>query len=117
MITRQILTRLAIVCSVTWTLLGAASAATLTYTTDLNLWLASDLGVTSSGSTVTGWADQSGNGHDGSYAIGAPQVGPSINGLPTISFNGTNDHFDLAGGQVLTSDNYTIFAVAPKSPC
>jgi hypothetical protein len=104
--------RLLLVCCLAGLLPGAARAATLTYTTDLALWLASDLGVTTSGSTVTGWADQSGNGHDGSYTSGEPQVGPTINGLPTISFSGNTDHFDLAGGQVLTSDNFTIFTVA-----
>ena len=104
--------RLSLICCLTVSWSGVARAATLTYTTDLALWLASDLGVTTSGSTVVGWVDQSGNGHDGSYTYGAPEVGPLINGLPTISFSGNSDHFDLAGGQVLTSDNFTIFTVA-----
>lgn len=90
-----------------------AHAATLGFTTGLKLWLAADQGVTTAGSTVTGWADQSGNSHDGSHATGAPQLVPAaINGLPAISFNGAGDYFSLTGGQVLSTDSFTVFAVA-----
>jgi PEP-CTERM motif len=93
--------------------LGTVHAATLPFTTGLQLWLDSTQGVTTVGSTVTGWADQSGNGHDGSYTSGAPQlVSSAINGLPAISFNGAGDYFALANGQVLPSDQFTVFAVA-----
>ena len=34
-------------------------------TTNLALWLNADQGVNTSGSSVTGWTDQSGNGHNG----------------------------------------------------
>ena len=102
-----------VICTITSLSLACSTqAATLPFTTGLKLWLDATTGVTTSGSTVTAWVDQSGNSHDGSYATGAPQlVGGAINGLPAINFNGAGDHFDLAGGAVLSSDSFTIFAV------
>lgn len=91
----------------------STQAATLPFTTGLKLWLDATTGVTTSGSTVTGWADQSGNGHDGSHTSGSPQlIGGAINGLPAINFDGILDYFALAGGAVLASDSFTIFAIA-----
>jgi hypothetical protein len=91
----------------------SAQAATLPFTTGLKLWLDATTGVTTSGSTVTGWADQSGNAHDGSHTTGSPQlIGGAINGLPAINFDGAADYFALAGGAVLSSDSFTIFAIA-----
>jgi hypothetical protein len=96
-----------------FSLAGSTQAATLPFTTGLKLWLDATTGVTTSGSTVTGWADQSGNGHDGSHTSGSPQlIGGAINGLPAINFDGAADYFALAGGAVLASDSFTIFAVA-----
>jgi len=102
------------VCLIAFAALACSTqAATLPFTTGLKLWLDATTGVTTSGSTVTGWADQSGGGHDGSHTSGSPQlVGGAINGLPAISFDGAADYFALAGGAVLASDSFTIFAVA-----
>ncbi|MGD9644962.1 MAG: hypothetical protein AB7U73_04565 [Pirellulales bacterium] len=92
---------------------SVSRADSLPFTTGLKLWLDATQGVATSGSTVTGWADQSGNGHDGSYTSGAPQLVPgAINALPAIGFNGAGDYFSLAGGAVLSSDSFTVFAVA-----
>ncbi len=56
-------------------------------TTGLKLWLKADVGVTLSGSNVTGWADQSGNGNNVVTATTSPTfVASSINGIPGISF-------------------------------
>lgn len=91
----------------------ATHACATPVTTGLKLWLDATQGVTTSGSTVTAWGDQSGNGHDGTYTSGAPQFIPvAIHGLPAIAFNGSGDYFELAGGQVLSTDSFTIFAVA-----
>lgn len=111
---RTLITKYTTRCVLACLLLAVASIAQATpVTTGLALWLDATQGVATSGSTVTGWTDQSGNGHDGSYATGAPQLVPgAINGLPAISFNGNGDYFALAGGQVLSSDSFTIFAVA-----
>jgi hypothetical protein len=89
-----------------------ATVEAVPVTAGLKLWLDSTQGVSISGNTVTSWTDQSGYGHDGTYGSGAPQiVSGAINGLPAISFNGNGDYFSLAGGQVLSSDSFTIFAV------
>lgn len=55
----------------------------------LKLWLKADFGVTLSGSNVTAWADQSGNGNNASSTEETPPIfiGNSINGLPVIEFN------------------------------
>ena len=54
----------------------------------LSLWLKADAGVTLSGSNVTGWADQSGNGKNavGSGTLPTRQLN-ALNGYPAIRFN------------------------------
>ena len=66
----------------------------------LQLWLRADASVTTNGSgVVTKWADQSGLGND---AIATdPTRAPtlqlnSLNGLPTLRFNGTTEYLDVA---------------------
>lgn len=59
--------------------------------TGLKSWLRSDLGVTTSGSRVTTWADQSGNSA-GAFDPGT--IGPTLNGSgtlghPCLNFNGS----------------------------
>jgi hypothetical protein len=56
----------------------------------LSLWLKADAGVTLSGSNVTAWADQSGNGNNATpFDTGYEPlfVSSSVNGLPTIRFS------------------------------
>jgi hypothetical protein len=56
----------------------------------LSLWLKADAGVTLSGSNVTAWADQSGNGNDATARIGnATFVSSVINQRPVLRFDGT----------------------------
>lgn len=74
----------------------------------LSLWLKADAGVTTSGSNVTAWADQSGNGKNAT-ASGTPTlVANSLNGKSGISLDGegSNDGF-------LTSP---IFSLAYNTP-
>jgi hypothetical protein len=74
----------------------------------LSLWLKADAGVTLSGSNVTAWADQSGNGNNAT-ASGTPTlVANSLNGKSGISLDGegSNDGF-------LTSP---IFSLAYNTP-
>lgn len=62
----------------------------------LKLWLKADVGVSTSGSNVTAWADQSGNGNNVAQATGAKQPtfnSSSANGLPTVVFRNTADMF------------------------
>jgi len=56
----------------------------------LSLWLKGDAGITLSGSDVTAWADQSGNGNDATARTGnATLVSGVINGKPVLRFDGT----------------------------
>lgn len=78
------------------------------------LLLESDAGITTDGSNrVTGWLDQSGNGHHASQAVegGRPLlVNNVLNGLPALRFDGSTDFLGVAG-QVITSQQFSIFAV------
>ncbi|MBL8000497.1 MAG: LamG domain-containing protein, partial [Flavobacteriales bacterium] len=60
---------------------------------DLDLWLRSDAGVQTSGSSVTQWDDQSGNARHATPSYGVPPllVPNQVNGLPVLRFNGTNN--------------------------
>ena len=54
----------------------------------VKMWLRGDKGISLSGSNVTGWADQSGNGNNVSQAAGInqPTYGATMNGVPVVSF-------------------------------
>jgi autotransporter-associated beta strand protein len=90
------------------------TAPGLGITSGLAEWLRADAGVTVSGSgLVSAWADQSGQGNNASQTNASQQaqlVANAINGNPALSFNGIGDFYNLAG-QVLTSQQFTIFAV------
>lgn len=86
----------------------------------LALWLKADAGVTLSGSDVTNWADQSGNGNDVA-ATGTPPVfnSSSINSLPGITFNAsTPTPLENSISSVLTagSDRHIIVVSKPSNP-
>jgi hypothetical protein len=78
-------------------------------TTGLSLWLKADDGLATDGST---WSDKSGNGHNATAIQGqAPTyVASAINGLPAAHFSGAQ--FMSIAGQVVTSQHFTIVAVA-----
>jgi len=95
-------------------------------TNGLSLWLKADAGITLSGSSVTAWADQSGNGNNVNDVANMPMlVNNLINGYPAIYFRGTdylynsaftteglNTFFNvvkfLSGNRVFTSINTNI---------
>lgn len=58
---------------------------------NLALWLRADLGVTTSGSNVTAWADQSGNARDFTQGTDAlrPTLSTGSHGKPVLVFTGT----------------------------
>ena len=60
----------------------------------LSLWLKADTGVTTSGSSVTQWNDQSGSGNNVTPQNGNDPtlVSNVINSLPVIRFNGTSNN-------------------------
>lgn len=78
-------------------------------------WYAADQ-ITSppaSGSALAGWNDLSGNGYDATQATSANQPiynANQLNGLPTLTFNGTTQ-FLLAQGVGAVSQPVTIYAV------
>jgi hypothetical protein len=81
----------------------------------LSLWLKADAGVTTSGSDVTAWADQSGNGINAETSPGSEPtfVSNTLNGKPVLRFNGAGQQmalFDVIGGTA-----YTIFIVCKNN--
>jgi hypothetical protein len=82
----------------------------------LSMWLKADAGVTLSGSNVTAWADQSGNGIDASPVDAEPTYNSSdLNNKPTISLSSvadgeTNKSFVLDANPMGASGT-TAFAV------
>ena len=76
----------------------------------LSLWLKADAGVTLSGSDVTAWADQSGNGRNGIGAGSPILINNELNGKPVIAFNGTSAR--ITGPEPTTSLPVTLIIVA-----
>jgi hypothetical protein len=61
----------------------------------LSLWLKADAGVTLSGSNVTAWADQSGNGNNATPVVDNPIYNISdLNSKPTISLTSMSDYVE-----------------------
>ena len=66
-----------------------AQSQALPVTSGLQCWYDASVGVTGSGAGVTGWADQSGNGHTATKTAGTlTLVSGAINSLPAIQFSG-----------------------------
>jgi hypothetical protein len=87
---------------------------------DLELWLRADAGVTTVGSGVSSWADQSGNAHtfsDGGMASQRPTLttDPGFNGLPVVAFDGIDDRL-LNADLIVGGSAFTLFTVARISP-
>lgn len=89
---------------------------------NLAAWYKSDVGITLSGSEVTGWADQSGNGRDLSASFSSPNrptvVATTLNGYPVIKSNPTTQS-GLATAAAFpdhSSTGLTIFIVGLQEP-
>ena len=77
------------------------------------LWLRADKGVILSGSTVSSWLDQSGNGYNASQSNASYQplyVPNALNGKPVLRFDGAN-RFLLISNSAIPIDKHTIFIV------
>lgn len=77
----------------------------------LSLWLKADSGVTLSGSNVTAWADQSGNGNNATANNNPTFISSSINNRPAISFNGDTSWMQIPQNNIGDNGNISIFAV------
>lgn len=100
------------------TFLNSQLFAQLPVTTNLQLWLKADAGVTKDGSNnVSAWADQSGNAHHADQTAVTSQplwVDNVINGKPVIRFDGNSDLMttDITGPG---GTEFTFFVVAKSS--
>lgn len=74
----------------------------------LSLWLKADAGVTLSGSDVTAWADQSGNGKNATPITASPTI-TTINSKNFVRFNGVDQA--LSGSNVISAIPCTIISV------
>lgn len=87
---------------------------------NLKLWLRADRGVTLNGSTVSNWADQSGNNNHATQATAGNQptfLANSINtNLPSIQFDGVDDFMSLTSliGNNGTPQDHTVFVVMKR---
>jgi len=80
-------------------------------TDSLSLWLRADIGVTTSGTDVTQWDDQSGNSRN-AVASGLPQLIPNeLCGKPVIRFNGA-EGFVTPSFQTFANKRGSLFIVA-----
>jgi len=77
----------------------------------LALWLKADAGVTLSGSNVTAWADQSGNGRTVGVVDFPFLTANSINGKPTIDFNGSTQYVDALTPAFVGNNNFSVIWV------
>ena len=67
----------------------AQAQSLLPVTSGLQCWYDAAVGVTGSGAGVTGWADQSGNGHTATKTAGTlTLISSALNGRPAIQFSG-----------------------------
>jgi hypothetical protein len=87
---------------------------------NLKLWLRSDLAVTSASSAVSTWGDVCGLGNDATQSTGGNQptlVESAINGNPALQFNGTSSKMSLPTSLTLgvQSNPYEMFIVAKSS--
>jgi len=74
----------------------------------LSLWLKADAGVTLLMSNVTAWADQSGNGRSVTVASLPAFTASSINGKPTIDFNGATQFVDALTPAFVGNNNFSV---------
>lgn len=74
------------------------------------LWLKADAGVTTSGSTVTAWADQSGKGNDAVPTDSPYFIANQLNSKPVIVFDGEGARF-VAPLNLPSTQSRSIFLV------
>ncbi|MEM7162655.1 MAG: T9SS type A sorting domain-containing protein [Bacteroidota bacterium] len=79
------------------------------------LWLRADMITLSSGSSVSSWADDSGNGNDGFQSVAANEptfVTNQMNGYPIVRLDGSGDQIEVADADILdNSGGLTYYVV------
>lgn len=97
---------LALVAGVT--LAGSAAHAQLPVIDGLQCWFDASQGVTTSGTAVTSWADQSGNGHTATKTNGSMTLAASqVNGKPVVQFRNRGNA--TLTGSLFTKQQYVVF--------
>lgn len=74
------------------TIAGSSGQSSPIPTSSLAFWVKADAGVTLSGSDVTEWFDQSGNGNDVVPDDNLTFIANALNSKPVISFNGSTSY-------------------------
>lgn len=86
----------------------------LSTVSNLALWLDAAKGVTVSGSTVTAWADQSGNSNNAAASVAGQEptfLTTSINNRPAVRFVATGSVMKVADSASLNPASITVIAV------
>ena len=90
-------------------LAGSAAAQQLPVINGLQCWFDASQGVTTAGSNVTGWADQSGNGYHATLGAGTPLLATNqVNGRPAIKFQGGNNYLNI-NYNIIPRQEYLVF--------
>ena len=78
------------------------------------LWLANDAGVVTSGSSVSAWDDQSGNGNNAvqSQAANQPTLVNGDNGEKALHFNGSSSFLSVPSVPIDGLSGMTVFTVS-----
>ena len=93
----------------------AGGACDVPVTDGLVMWLRTDAGVSTSGSAVTQWADQSASGNSLNLSFGDPQLLSSeLNGHDVVHFDGVDDGLgrDSSAGLPTAAAARSVFMVA-----
>ncbi|MEL6654290.1 MAG: hypothetical protein AAFQ87_26160, partial [Bacteroidota bacterium] len=80
---------------------------------NLSVWLDAGSGIGLNAGAVQSWNDKGPNGINASTvaATNRPVLGNTINGYPTVAFDGSNDWMKLNGATSALNGNCAIFAV------
>ncbi|MFY0593161.1 T9SS type A sorting domain-containing protein [Roseivirga sp.] len=79
---------------------------------NLQIWLRADLGISTSGSDVTGWSDQSGKANNAS-STSEPELNTNNHNFnPSVDFTAINsDNMEIADASNLSPDQQAVFLV------
>ena len=88
---------------------GGSRAQQLPVISGLQCWFDAAQGVTTSGTAVTSWADQSGNGYHATLGAGTPLLATNqVNGRPAIKFQGGNNYLKI-NFNIIPQQEYIVF--------